>query len=107
MPTQAITTQAFMDALAACADAVTSEDWPTAQKQLAIAELVNAGLDLEASQRGVGNVEIVRRRLSLHLTAELVEKLRLTILATSGGRRIITTRTNSNGGPRGGGAGIL
>lgn len=92
------TTAGFQAALAACADAVLAEDWVTAQKQLAVAELINAALDEAASVRGAGSVEIVKRRETLQKTAATVELLRQTITQRTGGSRIVTGRTNFSQG---------
>lgn len=85
----AITVAAFQTALSACADAVLINDFATAQSQLTVAEIINAGLEVETASTGAGGAS-VRRRESLTKTAALVDQLRQ--LQGQKGRRVVTTR---------------
>lgn len=85
----AITVASFQAALSACADAVLLGDFPTAQKQLAVAEIVNAGLEVEVASTGSGGAS-VKRRESLTKTAAMVEQLRQ-LQGQATGRRVVAT----------------
>ena len=52
MPTTTITRTSLNTALAECADAVVAEDWPTARKKYAVAEIIYQGLESELSDAG-------------------------------------------------------
>lgn len=87
----AITVTAFQTALSACADALLLGDFPTAQKQLGVAEVINAGLEVEVGSTGSGGAT-VKRRESLTKTAAMLETLRQQQLQQKGGSRIVRTR---------------
>lgn len=93
MPTTTISVTSFQTAIAECADAVAAGDWATAWSKLAVAELINDGLEKTVA----GSVSSVERRESLLRTAQLLEKAQAAATAataTSSGGRTIRTRTN-------------
>ena len=84
-----ITVASFQTACAECGDAINGEDWGTATKKYAVAEAINAGLELSVSDSG----SQISRRQSLEGLKKAIEAARQMVSQTSGTSRFISTRT--------------
>lgn len=95
-PTMATTTiddASFRAALADAGDAIIVEDWALAQKKLAIAEVINNGLNQSESATGAGGGGSgFQRRESLDRTSALLDKVKASIALSRGEKRRIVGR---------------
>lgn len=90
MPTTTVTTAAFQTALAECADAVLAGNWAMAVTKLAVAETINAGLEVSVESNG----NKVSRRESLEKVRGAIDAARAAqAAATDTGARIVRVGT--------------
>jgi len=80
-----ITVAYFRTTLAACGDAVEAADWATAKQQWAVAEIVNAGLDLVSEF----NNHKIERRQSLDGVKAAIDQVETAVASAADTRRIL------------------
>ena len=89
MATLTITAASFQLACAECADALAASDFVTATTKYAVAEAINAGMDVAGQADGVS----ARRRESLEGLAKAIETAAAATRRNAGRGRLITTQT--------------
>jgi len=87
-----ITVTAFQTACAECGDAIIAADWALATQKYAVAEAINAGLELQISDSGTN----IQRRDALTGLAKAIAAAQKITSQTDGQGRLITTRTSHN-----------
>jgi len=87
-----ITVASFQTACAECADAINSELWSTAHKKCAVAEAINAGLELEAA----ADDRSFKRRESLAGLRAAIEAAKAQTVRAGESSRFVTTRMGFN-----------
>ncbi|MBU0907344.1 MAG: hypothetical protein KKE05_04285 [Nanoarchaeota archaeon] len=90
MATTQITVTAFQTACAECADAIIAEDRKTAYLKYAVAEAINAGLELSVSDAGSS----IQRRQALQGLKDALGTAMPIIAQETEGSRFIFGRTN-------------
>ena len=88
MATTTITVESFQMAIAECADAIAAADWTTAATQYAVAEAINAGLDVEGSSGGARS----RRRETLEGLSAAIEKAEARVSRGTERSRLVSTQ---------------
>ncbi|HUT23712.1 MAG TPA: hypothetical protein VM492_05170 [Sumerlaeia bacterium] len=84
-----ISVTAFQTVCAECGDAIEAADWGLAATKYAVAEAINAGLEVQLSDSGSS----VQRRETLKGLAAAIETACKIVAQTDGQGRFITTRT--------------
>ena len=85
-----ITVTAFQTACAAVGDAIIAGNWETAAQQYAVAESINAGLEVELQD----DASRIRRHESLEKLAKAIAFAEASSIKYADNRRFIKTRTS-------------